>query len=202
MLKLKIFLVLFSIILTQQVSAQQWDRISPIPYALYSYENKTANFGLPDFRSVTGLFFPTHHYPQPTNFTCGAATLDSLLFWETAITSNGNGLILSPHQIYNIANTTGGPTSGLTTNELKAGIPAIFKSRWKGVWIIDSVYNSPAYSDNSIVKNNAIPPNAYVSLEELKRYWKPTGSALPWLRKHFFVNDSTEHEHSASSRLW
>ncbi len=56
-----------------------------------------------------------------------------------------------------------------------------------GLYINDSVYNSPAYPKGSILANQAISPRQYLSAKELEKYWKPTGSRLPWLRKHIFL---------------
>jgi hypothetical protein len=60
-----------------------------------------------------------------------------------------------------------------------------------GLFISDSVYNSPAYSANGAIRNQAIRPRELVWEEDLKFYWQPTGSAYPWRRGHIYLYNSS-----------
>ena len=60
-----------------------------------------------------------------------------------------------------------------------------------GLFVNDSVYNSPAYSNSNPVKWQAVTPRKYINYQELEARWKPTGSRLPWLRQHLFLYNVT-----------
>ncbi|MCU7904424.1 MAG: hypothetical protein KZQ76_00980 [Candidatus Thiodiazotropha sp. (ex Epidulcina cf. delphinae)] len=218
------------------------------PYLSSTYDQKVNG-------KLVGLWFGVNQYAQPTNYTCGATTMSMQMMWETH--KKGRALKYDPLGIHNYINTTGGATSGLTTDELKAGqtkmvdyinrtkrlginvamtegkegsiksaistlattmsvnfSPAILYGNVKyasagrhyflatgmvycpkdtcsrdviGLFINDSAYNSPAYSASHPVRRLAVSPRKYLSQNELESYWKPTGSSLPWLRKHMYL---------------
>ena len=59
-----------------------------------------------------------------------------------------------------------------------------------GLFINDSVYNSKVWNDDSIIRKVAIRPRQLILEIDLKDYWKPTGSKIPWLRGHMFLYNS------------
>lgn len=61
-----------------------------------------------------------------------------------------------------------------------------------GLYINDSVYNSPAYNGGSLIRKQAISPRDYVTAEELESYWEPTGSRWPWRRGHMYLWNSSQ----------
>lgn len=59
-----------------------------------------------------------------------------------------------------------------------------------GLFINDSVYNSKVWNDDSIIRKVAIRPRQLILEIDLKDYWKPTGSKIPWFRGHMFLYNS------------
>jgi hypothetical protein len=58
----------------------------------------------------------------------------------------------------------------------------------KGMFLHDSVYNSTAYTDTSMTRINALKPFTWIRDFELDTYWKKTGSAYPWKKKHYMLS--------------
>lgn len=54
----------------------------------------------------------------------------------------------------------------------------------KGLYLNDSVYDSPGWTADSSKRKNALTPWQFVNEKELETYWKKTGSKLPWERTH------------------
>jgi len=100
--------VFFSVFLVSNIHAD-WE---PYPYLSSTYDQKING-------QLVARWFGVPQYGQPTNYTCGATTTSMQLVWETH--KKGNALKYDPLGIHNYINTTGGSTSGLTTDELKAG---------------------------------------------------------------------------------
>ena len=225
----------------------------------YPYLSGTQDYNIKG--KLVARWFGIPQYAQPTNYTCGSTTTSMQMMWETH--KKGSALKYDPAGIHGYINTTGGATSGLTTEELKAGqkklvdyinrskklrlnvsmtegksdtiknaistlattmgrnfSPAVIygntnitgssagghyylatgmiycpkgtcSSDVVGLFLNDSIYNSPAYSAGSIVRKQAISPRKYMSQNELKAYWKPTGSRLPWMRGHMYLYNSS-----------
>jgi hypothetical protein len=59
-----------------------------------------------------------------------------------------------------------------------------------GLFINDSVYNSKVWNEDSIIRKVAVRPSQLIFEIDLKNYWKPTGSKIPWLRGHMFLYNS------------
>ncbi len=68
-------------------------------------------------------------------------------------------------------------------------------SRIQGAFLADSVYGAgdDVFSSESIVEN-AVNPYEFVDIEELKFYWKPTGSPFSIFRKHYFLYNVNNYE--------
>lgn len=69
-----------------------------------------------------GAWFGVQQYAQPTNYTCGATTIAMQMMWETH--KKGNALRYDTMWIHNYVNTDG-PQTGLSTDEMKAGIKKV-----------------------------------------------------------------------------
>jgi len=88
---------------------------------------KNPSYGAWDYQidgTVVGTYLSVLQVSQPTTYTCGATTLSMLLIWECQ-KKGYNNQYYNRMQIHKIMNTSGGETSGLTTEELKKGIPII-----------------------------------------------------------------------------
>ncbi len=59
-----------------------------------------------------------------------------------------------------------------------------------GLFINDSVYDSPAYGSSDSIRKNAITPRRYISEVKLGQYWQPVGSLLPIFRGHMYLYNS------------
>jgi hypothetical protein len=86
-----------------------WERY---PYLSSTYDQKIKG-------KLVARWFGVPQYGQPTNYTCGSTTTAMQMFWETH--KKGNARKYDPASIHAYINTTGGKTSGLTTEELKKG---------------------------------------------------------------------------------
>ena len=79
------------------------------------------------------------------------------------------------------------------------------KCSFRGLYINDSVFNSPAYpvpelhytgivslvrhliAMQSSVGAHALNPSQFHTIDELEDYWEKTGSAIPWKKMHYYV---------------
>jgi hypothetical protein len=130
---------------------------------------------------ITEYGFYKSIYSDSTNFAeVGADEI------ETAIEDTYN-YVYSPTIIY--GNTYWGSAGGhyyTSTGEIYCDDILVKYNicSYRGLYINDSVYNSPAYPNLS---KSALVPSVFITADEMENYWKPTGSALPWLRKHYYI---------------
>jgi hypothetical protein len=85
------------------------------------------------------------------------------------------------------------------------------KCSYRGLYLNDSVFNSPAYplpprpvftgniykflgqlvkwilDVDSTDPGRAPAPSRFITADDLSSYWKPTGSALPWNKRHYHI---------------
>ncbi len=110
MLKKSLFVVgmVASVIFTTSANAG-WERY---PYLSSTYDQKING-------KLVARWFGVPQYGQPTTYTCGATTTSMQMAWETH--KRNKTLKYSPTGIHSYINTSGGSTSGLTSDELKAG---------------------------------------------------------------------------------
>ena len=95
-----------------------------------------------------------------------------------------------PIILYGNTNITGSSSGGhyylgIGAASSTKGYPFVTVS---GLYINDSVYGSPAYPPGTLVGDQAISSQAFVTVYDLENYWRPTGSAFPWARKHIFIS--------------
>ena len=155
--------------------------------AIYEYLNSNNVSGLQTPELKNGLNVIPSIYGLSINYQeVGSSTINGAIDYYLSNSLNRGVPII----IYGNTNTPDGDPGGhyylgVGAASSAKGFPFVSVS---GMYINDSVYGSPAYPPGSQLANQSLGIQSFVSSYTMENYWKPTGSPVPFLRKHMFIS--------------
>lgn len=149
------------------------------PMQVYNYINTDGQSGISTNELKSGIAKMVGHINQSQNLGLRVwmyERFNSDIKGAISIISNTMKANDSPVILYgNIKNGSAGGHYYLATGMINCP-KGICSSDYFGLYINDSVYNSPAFPTSGVVGANAIPPRHYLNHGELETYWKKTGA--------------------------